>query len=204
MKILIAIPTFENIYPDTFKSVYDLDKCGHDCVFEFIRGYDCAYARNLIANRAKEIGADYLLMLDSDIVLPKEALKWFLEDPKDVCIGFTARRNTENKYDGITATYKLGEFDYVTRYTCQEVKEMQERGEYKVHVHGGGMGSALIKTDVFNRIDYPYYQWRDYHNGVVLSEDLHFCEMCKGAGIDIYADTRVTNGHIFRYLQEVF
>ena len=26
MKILIAVPTYENIYPDTFKSIYDLDE----------------------------------------------------------------------------------------------------------------------------------------------------------------------------------
>jgi hypothetical protein len=25
-KILIAVPTFENILPDTFKSIYNLDK----------------------------------------------------------------------------------------------------------------------------------------------------------------------------------
>lgn len=28
-KILIAIPTFENIMPETFKSIYDLDPCGN-------------------------------------------------------------------------------------------------------------------------------------------------------------------------------
>ena len=38
MKILIAVPTFENIYPDTFKSIYDLDKAGHDLGFEFVEG----------------------------------------------------------------------------------------------------------------------------------------------------------------------
>ena len=29
-KILIAIPTFENIMPETFKSIYDLDPCGNE------------------------------------------------------------------------------------------------------------------------------------------------------------------------------
>ena len=204
MKILIAIPTFESIYPDVFKAIYGLNTCGQQVVFDFIRGYDVAAARNMIAKQAIAEEADYLLTVDNDIVLPHDAIKYFLEDPKDVCIGFTARRNTANLFDGITATFKLGEFDYTNRYTCQEVKEMQERGEYKVHVHGGGMASAFIKTDVFKRIDYPYYKWTEYDDGDILSEDLFFCERCKSAGIDIYADTRVTNGHIFRYTQEVF
>ena len=29
-KVLIAVPTFETIFPDTFKSIYGLDKC-YDC-----------------------------------------------------------------------------------------------------------------------------------------------------------------------------
>ena len=49
MKILIAVPTFETIYPDTYKSIFDLDKGDHEVLFEFVRGYDCATARNSIA-----------------------------------------------------------------------------------------------------------------------------------------------------------
>ena len=37
MKILIAVPTYENIYPDTFKSIYDLDSGGHELYFESVR-----------------------------------------------------------------------------------------------------------------------------------------------------------------------
>ena len=59
-RILIAVPTFENIYPDTFKSIYDLDIEGHDVQFEFVRGYDCATAINRIAQIALDIRADYV------------------------------------------------------------------------------------------------------------------------------------------------
>ena len=70
MKIFIAVPTFENISPDTFKSIYGLDRCGHWVVFDYVRGYDCATARNRIAKQAKAEQADYVLMIDSDIVIP--------------------------------------------------------------------------------------------------------------------------------------
>ena len=46
MKILIAVPTFESIFPDTYKSIFDMDKGGHEVLWEFVRGYDCATARN--------------------------------------------------------------------------------------------------------------------------------------------------------------
>ena len=83
MNILIAVPTFENIYPDTFKSIYDLDVSGHDTSFEFVRGYDCATARNRIAQLAIDKGADFVLMVDNDVVLPSDALVNLLDDPKD-------------------------------------------------------------------------------------------------------------------------
>ena len=49
MKILIAVPTYENIYPDVFKAIYDLDKGDNDVDFQFFLGYTVAKARNMIA-----------------------------------------------------------------------------------------------------------------------------------------------------------
>ena len=69
MRILIAVPTFENIFPDTYKSIWDLDKCGHDVSFEYVRGYDCATARNKIAQKAIDGAYDYVLMVDNDVVI---------------------------------------------------------------------------------------------------------------------------------------
>lgn len=210
MKIFIAIPTFENIAPDVFKAIYGLDRCGQWVVFDFVRGYDCATARNRIAKQAIAEQADYVLMCDSDNVLPHNAIRWFLEDPKDVCLGFVAHRDWDNVYRGQTCIYKLENngkpcFSYLNKdtYSAKEVTELREKGESKIGVHGGGMACAFIKTDVFNRIEYPYFHWHEYPNGDVLSEDLWFCEQCKKAGIPIYADTRVVNGHIFRHIQGV-
>lgn len=201
MKIFIAVPTFENIYPDTFKSIYGLDPAGHWLVFDFVRGYDCATARNKIAKQALDEKADYVLMVDNDMVLPSDALVHLLEGPKDVCLGIYANRDTGNIYGGDVCIYKTGEFDYKTKFTAAEVVQLRERGEKKIIIHGGGMGCALIRTEVFNRISFPYYDWVNYENGCVLSEDLYFCEQCKKNNIPVYADLRVQCGHIFRHVQ---
>ena len=99
--ILIAVPTFESIFPDTFKAIYDLDVSGHDVSFEYVRGYDCATARNRIAKKALNLSVDYVLMVDNDVVLPKDALINLLDDPKPVCLGFYAHRDNDNVYRGI-------------------------------------------------------------------------------------------------------
>ena len=47
-RILIAVPTYENIYPDTFKSIYELEKGDNEVDFDFFRGYDVANAHNMV------------------------------------------------------------------------------------------------------------------------------------------------------------
>lgn len=211
MKILIAVPTFENIYPDTFKSIYDLDTAGNDVSFEFVRGYDCATARNRIADRAMKTESDYVLMVDNDVVLPHDALINLMDDPKLVTLGYYAHRDSDNIYRGKTCICKLNDekgtpyFNYPleSEYTAEELKALRESGQYKVVIHGGGMGCAFIRTDVFVRTPYPWYDWVNYadsHRGM-LSEDLFFCERCKKAAIPIYTDTRVSCGHMLRHIQ---
>lgn len=200
MKIFIAVPTFETIYPDTFKSIYGLDPAGNQLVFDFVRGYDCATARNRIARQAIAENADYVLMVDSDMVLPSDTIAHMLEDSKDICLGVYANREG-GAYNGNMCIYKLGEFNYSTKYLISEVNEMLRQGETKVKVHGGGMGCALIRTDVFKRIKYPWFDWVNYENDTVLSEDLYFCEQCAKNGITVYADMRVKCGHVFRQVQ---
>lgn len=211
MKILIAIPTFENITPDTFKSVYELDKGEHEVLFDFIRGYDCATARNRIAQRGIDLGTDYVLMVDNDIVLPKDTLLKLLDGAKEVNLGYYAHRGTDNRYNGRTCICRLNQPDGTpyyhypleSEYTAEEMRAMEESGESKITVHGGGMGCALIATEVFRKIPYPWYDWVNYgdRNRGMLSEDLYFCELCRSYGVPIHADVRAKSGHLFRYVQ---
>lgn len=211
MNILIAVPTFENIYPDVFKSIYDLNKAGCDTEFEFVRGYDCATARNRIAQLTLDKGTDYVLMVDNDVVLPKDALVNLLDDAKDVCLGYYAHRDTDNVYRGKSCVCKLYDnngikyFNYPleSEYSSAELSKLKDDGQFKIQIHGGGMGCALIKADVYRRLPYPWYDWVNYKSRGMLSEDLYFCELCRKAKIPIFTDTRVGCGHIFRHIQGV-
>lgn len=206
MRILIAVPTFETIYPDTFKSIYDLDKGGHECLFEFIRGYDVATARNKIAQRAMDLKTDFVLMVDNDVVLPHDALVNLLDDPKEVCLGYYAHRGDDNLYHGRTSICKTGYFNYPleSEYTGEEMEDLEAAGQYKIIIHGGGMGCALIKTAMFEKIRYPWFDWVNYNNEKrnMLSEDLYFCEQVRNqAKKPIYTDSRVCCGHMLRHVQ---
>ena len=211
MRILIAVPTYETIYPDTYKSLWDLDKCGHEVLFDSVRGYDVATARNKIAQRAMAVSADYVLMVDNDVVLPYDALEMLLEDAKEVNLGFYAHRGNDNLYHGRTCICKLKDDDgkeyyhypLESEYTGAEMHALAEAGETKIEVHGGGMGCALIKTDVFRKTPYPWFDWVNYGdaNKGMLSEDLYFCALCSTSGVKVYADVRGGCGHLLRHVQ---
>ena len=95
MKILIAVPTFENIQPEVFKAIYNL-KSEHELHFDYIRGYDCAIARNNIGKIAQAGDYDYVLMVDSDTLIPPDTIDLMLDPPVDVCMGVYPMKNTKD------------------------------------------------------------------------------------------------------------
>lgn len=210
-RILIAVPTYENITPDTFKSLWDMDKGGNEACFEFVRGYDCATARNRIAQMTLDGGYDYVLMVDSDVTPPSDALVNLLSHGADFVSGYYLHRNADNRPSGRTCAYRMYDddgkpyFDYPleSEYTVGELADMRDSGSTIIEIHGGGMGCALVSRNVFERLKYPWFDWVNYDgkNRDMLSEDLYFCEKMRKKGIKRYLDTRVACGHLFRRIE---
>lgn len=192
MKILIAVPTFETIQPEVFKAIYDLRPAGHELHFDFVKGYDCAVARNRIGVLAQDGGYDYVLMVDSDTIIPPDTLELMLDTDVDVCLGVCPRKNTK---EGKTAMIKLGGKAYHDSYFYNELPNE------KTLVKGGGFACALVRSYVFTQIDYPYFQYVTNQDCSTLSEDFYFCQQCRMYDINIWMDPRVKCGHLARYYQ---
>ncbi len=209
MKILIAVPTYENIYPDTFKAIYDVDHSGHDVDFEFVRGYDVANARNQIGQITIDNGYDYVLMVDNDVVIPKNTLSFLIDDlesenrVKGMAVGYCLRRtknaeNSENK----TTVFKLGAKGYSLddAYTAEELTDLCGKEQYKIRIRGSGLPCALVHKSIFKRVSYPWFKWQIYDNKTRLSEDLFFCSKIRDLAVPMYVDTRVKCGHMMRHI----
>lgn len=191
MKILIAVPTFENIQPEVFKAIYNL-RSEHELYFDYVRGYDCAIARNEIGKIAQAGSFDYVLMVDSDTLVPPDTLELMLDPPVDIVLGVCPRKNTKN---GKSAIVKLGSPSYHDNYYYSELPES------RVRVKGGGFACALIRTTVFTQLDYPYFQYVTNEDWSTLSEDYYFCQNADLMGYEIWMDPRVRCGHLARYYQ---
>ena len=202
MSVLICIPTYETILPETFKSVYGLkedSKQGRP-LFDFIKGYGCAQARNKCALEAleyeKSLGIEYLMFVDSDVILPEDALVNMLQGDADIVLGIYPRKNTTT---GQTEVFLPSEKDF----TDENNLNLANLGSYgnRFEIKGGGLGCALIKLDLFKRMQYPYFKYVEYDDGSVLSEDNYFCWQAAQIGAKIECDQRVrcfhrTNGWI--------
>lgn len=191
MRILIAVPTFENILPECFKAIYDLDKCGHEVSFEFVKGYDCAKARNVIAKKAIDGKYDYVMMVDSDTIVPENALNAMLEGNADIVMGCVPKKNVRGE------TVLFASRDNLKGKGFYKVIKYDElKGTSRIDLKGGGFGCVLIRTRVFTALNYPYFKYVVYENGSALSEDLYLCREAKAKGFVIEADPRVKCGHI--------
>lgn len=191
MRILIAVPTFENICPEVFKAIYDLDKCGHDVDFEFIKGYDCAKARNVISKKAIDGKYDYLMMLDSDTIIPKDGLKLMLEGDAHMVMGCVPKKVKR----GETVLFASADNPMGKGFhRCLTYADLE--GTERIDLKGGGFGCVLIRTEIFAALKYPYFKYVVYEDGAALSEDLYFCRQARDKGFRIEADTRIRCGHI--------
>jgi FkbM family methyltransferase len=190
-RILIGIPTAKYIEPECFKSIYDLDVPeGYETTFQFFYGYNVDQVRNLIALWAQRF--DYLFSVDSDIILPKDALSRLLSHDKDVVCGIYLQRihgvqNVEvyghNGHGGI-GRVQLG--------------EIAAPGLYEIAACG--MGCTLVKSEVFTKIGYPQFVYHAAldHNQT-YSEDVDFCERARNVGARIWVDSAVRCDHTGSY-----
>lgn len=200
MKLLVCVPTFDgSIKSKTAESIgnaigyWDDHEFCIEVVHRYPGGYDVARARNFMARWAIEEKADYLLMVDSDMVLPEDAIYNLIHDDVDVALGFAVRGTSD---DGRTAIVRYGAVDNSNTFTVEDFRMLRQMGTDLVEVKYGGMGCALVETSVFGRIKKPWFYYQDNPDGSGFSEDYWFCRQCTGAGIKVHVDTRVGCGHI--------
>lgn len=209
-RVLVGIPTFDGrVGRSTWESLWRLDRagCEVDCIAK--AGYGVAMARNRIASDALDGGYDWLLMVDDDVSLPRDALANLLSHDVDVCMGWYLNRYA---IGGGRLACLFRDTPSLTMYTARELLVMRDSGTHLVRVRGGGMGCCLVRASVLRGLPFPWFAWTDHGrperslpdayactDGIASTgEDVAFCELLRRGGIPIHADARVACGHEFR------
>ena len=92
-------------------------------------------------------------------------------------------------------------------------KRLNEEGTYAVvdgladgrfysDLDGVGAAFLLVKTDVFRKVEAPWFAMPPYGKEV-LGEDFYFCQKAKEAGFEICCDASLIIGHIGTYVYTI-
>jgi 2-polyprenyl-3-methyl-5-hydroxy-6-metoxy-1,4-benzoquinol methylase len=146
-------------------------------------------ARNILTKKALDEGCDYVMFIDADMLLPPNAIDDLIDMNLDIVSGLYFQKG--KPYLPV-ARIKRNEDDEEHKFL-----EDFEFGEV-LKVAGTGMGCCLIKREVFENIEYPYFrfEWKEINGKLQqFAEDLYFCDKAKKAGFDTYLNTGIVCEH---------
>jgi GT2 family glycosyltransferase len=126
----------------------------------------------------KSLDYDYLLFIDSDMVVPMDLLTRLLAADKDIVTALAFKR-TKPFLPCIFKTLGVKEGDLYLDYP-----------KGLIEIAGCGMACCLIKKEVFEKVPKPWFMPTPE-----LGEDLAFCKRATDAGFKIYCDTTLICGH---------
>ena len=195
MKTLIAIPTHDNVPVLFVKTFLDLIK-PEGTTYSIIPGTLIYEARNLIAQKAVENNYDAVLWLDSDMIVPHDALIRLAEDMEkyraDLVTGLYFRRKpptnpvlSNDLYwrvndDGNVETGATAYVDYPKNTVFP--------------IRGTGFGCCLTSRNLLRKMVEMYGS--PFTPLMGMGEDFAFCWRADKDGFRLRCDSRVKCGHI--------
>jgi GT2 family glycosyltransferase len=184
VKTLIAIPTSRDIEIQCAASIIGMEREGRIGVF-CPQSYSIDASRNLIVEHALEIGYDYIMWVDSDMILPKNTLTTLMSHDKDIVSGVYRHKLLFGK-NVVAKRFIPDKKDTYEDLTIEEVKEPK-----LIEIDGVGFGCVLTKVDIFRNIKKPWFRYSP-----AMGEDIYFCRKAQKAGYKIWLDTSIKADHI--------
>jgi len=137
--------------------------------------------RERLATEAVNLGAEYLLWLDSDITFPATTAMRLMAHNEPVVACNYIRRQLPAK--GV-AYEVIGDWNNPLPFDIYN---------YLVEVQGVGMGCMLMRTEIFSQIPKPWFEfgWSPDSNDH-LGEDMILCQKIAAAGYSIKIDSQLS------------
>lgn len=191
MKLLIAVPTMDNVPVEFLKSlvglIEDLQTEGVDYEVLIENGTLVYMARDRLASVAILGDYTHVLWLDSDMVFEPSLLEDLSFSGKPFVTGIAhARRAPFN-----SCLFKDIHLDTLTRWRAKDYPSET------FEVAGCGFACVLMEADILRDVqkvcDTCFTPFPKY------GEDLSFCKRATALGYKLYAEPTVRLGHVGRY-----
>jgi len=193
-KVLIAVPSMDQVAREFCMSLALIDKSVANCTLDSIGSSLIYDARNKLAKDAIKADTDWILWLDSDMVVPPDVLERLLktaeENEADIVSGLYFRRAAPFSpvaFDTIKIDEEQGITTEVVNFEGHELKGVYE-------VDAVGFGCVLTSTQVVFEMLATY---KDCFSPLGKSgEDISFCHRAKQLGFKILLDCDIKCGHV--------
>lgn len=190
MKTIIAIPCMDSMDTVFVKSLLQL---GSDktAIRHILHSGSLVYdSRNKLTSQCLELGADFVLWLDSDVVFPPSLLDDLIDDMdgRDMVTGIYYMRRPPFK-PTIFKTVKVGQSP--DEATSEIYTDYPTDGPFEIDACG--FGAVLMRTKVLADVANKYHDAFGPIPG--CGEDISFCLRARACGYKIYADPRLQVGH---------
>ena len=188
-KCFIAVPTRDMTAGPICRGLalllVDLARRPEDHLIDIVPGYPVDRVRNLICTRFLESDAEYLLMIDDDVVPPAGVLD-MARHGKDVVAGLCYAFIPQRGYYAAAYTPPDDDGKYGRVGIGQGV---EDQGLLEVGL--AGSACLMIHRRVLEAVDPPYFETRldDERLYLVDSEDFAFCRKARAAGFSLWLDT---------------
>lgn len=145
--------------------------------------------RNMLSKAFLESDADYLLMMDNDVE-PHPQLLEMAKNDKPICAAHVNYIHNENGQNVVTIAAGIlnGQDKGKNVYKNEDILKSTEG---LMEVDAVGTGCIMIRRDVLESMEAPYFSFRRTNEGFLeLTEDYEFCERAKSMGYSIWVDKR--------------
>ena len=146
-------------------------------------------ARERITEEAQKKKADYLFMIDDDMLSGPDIFERLYKHNVDIVAGLAFNRYPPHKpvcYEVKTGYDALEKKEYFMNYPIIDYPR-----NTLVQCDAVGFGAVLIKMSVFDKVPKPWFMTMSG-----AGEDLSFCWKAGKEGIKIYMDTATKMGHL--------
>jgi hypothetical protein len=125
----------------------------------------------------------YLMFLDADVLPRKTTLERLMKLDKDIVMGvYPMSQNGNLKWS-------------VSKEEPFSGTEDDDLPRNPFKIYAGGFGVTLVKYEVFEAMEWPYWKKVLVPGGMEMSDDIYFCDKAHKAGFDIWCDPLVKCDH---------
>lgn len=198
IKVMIGLPSCGTVRVETARDMaVMLANTGVPLIFDIALPQSCYIHMNRerCVEYALEMGADYLLFIDSDMTFQPDALARLLKLDVDIAsVTYNMRKLPKCSVVKLVDEYAE---EYKVPDTVIERPIPLEKIPRPFRCGAAGTGFMLIKMGVFKKIERPWFFFTPQLAGEeAMGEDIYFCNKARVAGYDIWIDPSVRVGHI--------